>query len=106
MPENTVRVCRPGKYGNPFRIGDDYGAGPIDAAAAVTLFRCDPLTEPIRKLAAIELRGKNLACWCKTEDENGNHVPCHADVLLEIANSGDPFDWPEDLRIRQHPAGF
>lgn len=27
-----------------------------------------------------ELRGKGLACWCK-EDE-----PCHADVLLEIAN--------------------
>lgn len=27
-----------------------------------------------------ELRGKNLACWCKI----GN--PCHADVLLELAN--------------------
>lgn len=27
-----------------------------------------------------ELRGKNLACWCKAGD------PCHADVLLEIAN--------------------
>jgi hypothetical protein len=26
------------------------------------------------------LRGKNLACWCKIGD------PCHADVLLEIAN--------------------
>ena len=27
-----------------------------------------------------ELRGKNLACWCKPGS------PCHADVLLEIAN--------------------
>ena len=27
-----------------------------------------------------ELRGKNLACWCP---DGG---PCHADVLLEIAN--------------------
>lgn len=27
-----------------------------------------------------ELRGKNLACWCKAS-------PCHADVLLEIANT-------------------
>lgn len=27
-----------------------------------------------------ELRGKNLACWCKPGD------PCHADVLLELAN--------------------
>ena len=26
------------------------------------------------------LAGKNLACWCKLTD------PCHADVLLEIAN--------------------
>jgi Domain of unknown function (DUF4326) len=28
-----------------------------------------------------ELRGKNLACWCPLNQ------PCHADVLLEIANS-------------------
>jgi hypothetical protein len=26
------------------------------------------------------LRGKNLACWCKLD------APCHADVLLELAN--------------------
>lgn len=29
-----------------------------------------------------ELRGKNLACWCKP-----GH-PCHADVLLDVAR-----DW-------------
>lgn len=27
-----------------------------------------------------ELAGKDLACWCKLSD------PCHADVLLEVAN--------------------
>lgn len=27
-----------------------------------------------------ELRGKDLACWCPLDE------PCHADVLLEIAN--------------------
>lgn len=27
-----------------------------------------------------ELRGKNLACWCSIDK------PCHADVLLELAN--------------------
>lgn len=27
------------------------------------------------------LRGKNLACWCKPGQ------PCHADVLLELANA-------------------
>lgn len=30
-----------------------------------------------------ELAGKNLACWCPPDQ------PCHADVLLEIANQGD-----------------
>lgn len=28
-----------------------------------------------------ELRGKNLACWCPLDQ------PCHADVLLELANT-------------------
>jgi hypothetical protein len=27
------------------------------------------------------LRGKNLACWCPLDG------PCHADLLLKIANS-------------------
>jgi hypothetical protein len=30
-----------------------------------------------------ELRGKDLMCWCPLDS------PCHADVLLELAN-GDP----------------
>jgi len=30
-----------------------------------------------------ELAGKDLACWCPLDQ------PCHADVLLEIANGGD-----------------
>lgn len=30
--------------------------------------------------ALTQLRGKNLACWCKLGE------PCHADVLLELAN--------------------
>lgn len=29
-----------------------------------------------------ELAGKDLACWCRLDQ------PCHADVLLEIANGG------------------
>lgn len=28
-----------------------------------------------------DLRGKNLACWCPLDGK-----PCHADVLLELAN--------------------
>jgi hypothetical protein len=33
-----------------------------------------------REAARHELRGKDLACWCPI------NKPCHADVLLEVAN--------------------
>lgn len=32
----------------------------------------------------VRLGGKDLACWCKPDE------PCHADVLLRIANGGTP----------------
>lgn len=34
------------------------------------------------------LVGRDLACWCPLVDEHGERAPCHADVLLEIANGG------------------
>lgn len=46
-------------------------------------YRHQPMIDQIRT----ELAGKNLACWCPITDDAGNHVPCHADVLLEIANT-------------------
>jgi hypothetical protein len=94
MPENTVKVCRPGKWGNPFHVADvlDHYDGDKIAAQAdcVRSFRrwidegvthfCDdgpPCVSEIRR----ELAGKNLACWCK------EGTPCHADVLLDLANA-------------------
>jgi hypothetical protein len=38
-----------------------------------------PMNYPVPDLAP--LRGKNVACWCKPG------APCHADVLLELANA-------------------
>jgi hypothetical protein len=35
---------------------------------------------PSARLKIKELRGKNLACWCRLDQS------CHADVLLELAN--------------------
>ncbi len=32
-----------------------------------------------------ELRGKDLACWCSIT-KGGCYNPCHADVLLALAN--------------------
>lgn len=78
---DAVVVARPSKWGNPYKADGDN-------QEAVNLFR-DMLrrapkdhdgTTVFDDIRA-ELAGKDLACWCKLTD------PCHADVLLEIANS-------------------
>ncbi len=81
LPENAVVVSSPSKWGNPFAV-EFYGA-----EQAVQMFKHSMLT-PITGKPAIdheeiraELRGKDLACWCPVDQ------PCHAGVLLEIANS-------------------
>lgn len=85
MPPNTVRVARPGKWGNPFRVSGE--RTPAEAVAAFRLWlTVDGVDSAIPEVkqatlsAMHELRGKNLACWCKPGE------PCHADVLLELAN--------------------
>lgn len=96
MPENTVRVARPSKWGNPFVINVDVDAGAVVAGYRSWLFgKPLPFLVPLHALPAMDavrreviaslalLRGKNLACWCKPG------APCHADVLLELANA-DP----------------
>lgn len=101
MPPNTVRVARPGKWGNKFKVGDMaerfskehvYEMFKVrDAAMAVACFEewigMHLAHHPeIMRPALDELRGKNLACWC------GLGSPCHADVLLRLANSKPPND--------------
>lgn len=82
MPENTVYVGRPTMWGN-------YAArraGITGGYLAVTAFRywiATEASEAWKARAAIDLRGKNLACWCRLDQ------PCHADVLLELANGPD-----------------
>ena len=98
---DAVIVDRRTEWGNPFQIGEP---GIPDAETAVALFRsaiilCHYLRahRPERGFGPIlsdelggiptvetiqrELRGKDLACWCPLD------APCHADVLLEIANA-------------------
>jgi hypothetical protein len=87
MPDNTVYVGRPTKFGNPFQVGKFmYLTGPktgqmASASDVVDMFR-NKLTRTPDAVEVIraELAGKNLACWCPLAK------PCHADVLLEIAN--------------------
>lgn len=97
MPENTISVTRPGKWGNPFKavsedgwwwVKDDHGnywdARHSDkysaALVAVRLYRSWLEGKiGIKELDITELKGKNLACFCAEKE------PCHADILLEIA---------------------
>lgn len=99
MPDNTVKVDRSSRWGNPFKVWrSDSGwmvsnaschwsvASKSDGLAlAVTKFRellSDSARREIYPIGVVlhELRGKNLACWCPLNQ------PCHADVLLEVCN--------------------
>jgi hypothetical protein len=90
MPANTVCVCRPGRYGNPCRVGMWKGYSAFDAVADYRRWLDrDPLVRTFEGVFGVPptlpeiiaaLRGKNLACWCSLDQ------PCHADVLLEMAN--------------------
>lgn len=78
MPaEHDVYVGRPSKWGNPFRVG----RGPLGHTRdeAIRCYRDWLPTQPSLMAALPELRGKVLACWCAP-------LPCHADVLLSLAN--------------------
>lgn len=97
MPAGAVSVTRGGQWGNEFKPGETLRRfSPVDgtpeiipipdAATAVRLFRerIERALQdwPQRTRAQLEqLRGKTLACWCKLSE------PCHADVLLELANA-------------------
>lgn len=75
LPPNTVIVDRRTIYGNPCRV-DKYGQ-----ELAVEEFRKWLAYRLANGFINIEpLRDKDLACWCPLSQ------PCHADVLLELAN--------------------
>jgi len=89
----AVNVARPGRWGNPFVVGQEHvrrkmmpgGAEQTvfvaDNAHAVQMFKRFSAREIYTRIDVYRaLRGKNLACWCAPNE------PCHADVLLEIAN--------------------
>ena len=84
-PPGARYVGRGTPFGNPFPVAvkDD----PAAHAAAVAAFRRwleAPAQAPLRDRVRRELRGRDLGCYCKPG------LPCHADVLLELANAPDP----------------
>ena len=113
MPEGAIYVGRPSRWGNPFtpilmaesgvhRIahwlprgrqivlsGHEHLSLNAAMADAVRMYRArienwiDDEYDGDAYDAMSELRGHDLACWCRLDEE------CHADVLLELAND----DW-------------
>jgi hypothetical protein len=94
MPENTVYVGRGTKWGNPYKVGgtveNHFGRTfeiknnkqAVNAYTNMFLASLGGIMrrEPYCDVDFSELRGKNLACWCRLDE------PCHADVLLKLAN--------------------
>jgi hypothetical protein len=100
LPENAVIVSRPSRFGNPFTIQDAIEAEMSDPRSTVTHLYGEWLRvgtegrwyeetyrigrqvfDRRRVLADLHLlRGKDLACTCPLDK------PCHADVLLKLAN--------------------
>ena len=105
-PNGVIYVGRPTKWGNPFWHAQRFHgvelalslyrqmakgcwnpnlvtaiptADTIYESHCEWLKRAGPATK-ITEHIRYELRGKDLACWCPLDQ------PCHADILLELAN--------------------
>lgn len=90
MPSTAKFVGRPSVFGNPFPISAEWDAQRCVDAYREWIHRPDQIR--ILNLAKELMKGRDLACWCPLTDEDGNPVPCHADVLLEIANTEVPSE--------------
>lgn len=103
MPENTVYVGRPTKWGNPFiivKLHDGYWSVKtsyedlfntvIQICRPAYKTKLEAVNDAIKCYKVLvkekgnfyfpleEIKGKNLACFCSLSE------PCHVDVLLEL----------------------
>jgi len=104
-PEGAIVVSRPSRWGNPFRVERAPVIGGFDVYHGMMLLSGPHATKDAAVRQAVvafhtsllrgtlpydvedvqrELRGKALACWCPLDG------PCHADVLLKLANEAKP----------------
>jgi len=88
MPPGSVYVGGASVFGNRWKVGawsTTLGRCVESNAEAVDVFRQvmghGSEAAPWRAYARKMLGGKDLVCWCPLDK------PCHADVLLEIANA-------------------
>lgn len=101
-PPGAIVVTRPGPWGNPFVIHehtDGCGDALDDCPLGEDQYPADNRADAVRRFRHLfdapmigdpwyphpdvirdHLAGHDLACWCPLDQ------PCHADVLLELAN--------------------
>jgi hypothetical protein len=106
-PHGAIYVGRPTRWGNPFGHAQRFAGlesslrcyrmavegiwdpnelkdmpdGPFQIACKEFAEFTKRFQYGATNTARAELRGKDLICWCRLDQ------PCHADILLEIANS-------------------
>lgn len=94
-PEGAIVVARPTLWGNPWKVGEHgtraqcVARYAILAMGYISVGGKVPVKEQERALLKMradldQLKGRDLACWCSHDG------PCHADVLLELANAEHP----------------
>lgn len=91
IPPDAVYVGRPSEYGNLMTVREMRRLFPHDTVSGLNQKAVDwyrGYLEDYIKVHPVfldkikrELGGKDLVCWCAP-------LPCHADVLLELANEG------------------
>ena len=75
MPPGALYVGRPTPYGNPYKTAQEYRDWLDGKLPGKFHFDREFVLSHVESLRGIE-----LACWCPLDK------PCHADVLLELAN--------------------
>ncbi len=108
-PKGAIDVTRPGRWGNPFKViydtagwwalrdpanGICHASKRAASGTAVEMFREEALAQAADIRA--QLAGRDLMCHCHLCPDHAEGKPagvkceacdpCHADVLLEIAN--------------------
>jgi hypothetical protein len=79
LPDGAVYVGRPTEWASPYYI-----SGSAEEHIATYRKRIETMREKephMFEAFIAPLRGKDLVCYCDLD------LPCHADVLLELANS-------------------
>jgi hypothetical protein len=101
-PAGAIVVARPSRWGNPFTIAGaiEHGWAENETDGRAFVVQCFAnvlergrnsewwFTDGAERFDWIRqnlhlLAGHDLACWCPLDQ------PCHADVLLKVANGGE-----------------